>query len=104
MALFKRRRTPIEPLNIDPIAAAAATSAQDNVPGAQALDFEALEHQEAMQEAARGTRIGPLLGGQAVRMGPFEGDLVAGAALQRSRLDPNSLTPGLIPSRDEEDD
>jgi hypothetical protein len=51
MAFFKKRRKPLDPLVVDPLV--AKVGPQDDVPGPNALDFEAIEDRQAAQEAYR---------------------------------------------------
>ena len=55
MAVFKKRRKPLDPLVVDLSAADAEVAAQDNVPGPNALDFEAITAREKAIEANRGS-------------------------------------------------
>jgi hypothetical protein len=51
MAFFKKRRKPLDPLVVDPLA--AKVGPQDDVSGPNAPDFEAIEDRQAAQEAYR---------------------------------------------------
>jgi hypothetical protein len=58
MSFFKRRRKPLDSLVVDPSAAGVEVGPQDDVPGPNALDFEAIENRQAIQEAYREIPVG----------------------------------------------
>jgi hypothetical protein len=61
MVLFRKRKA-LDPLVIDPVAAQSSISPQDNVPGAPALDLEAIAHGNAGSEALAGGAWGVTIG------------------------------------------
>jgi hypothetical protein len=54
MGLFKKRLKPLDPLVVRPFSASSDNGPQDDVPGPGSLDFEAIEHRQALKDADRG--------------------------------------------------
>jgi hypothetical protein len=100
MALFKKKRQPIEPLHIDGSVGTDASLVQDNVAGPDTPDFEAIES----AEAARGEQryLGRSGGVRGFGMLQRGGLLIPGNKGQT--LDENSLFPTPRPEKDPSDD
>jgi hypothetical protein len=100
MGLFKKKRQPIEPLQIDRSVVADASVVQDNVAGPDSLDFEAIESADAAREEQR--YLGRTAGVRGFGLLQPGGLLSPGSKGQT--IDEGSLFPARRPEKDPSDD
>jgi hypothetical protein len=86
IAVFKKKRKPLDPLTLDPLAEQASITPQDNLPGPSAPDLEGIAHGQA--------RSGGLVGRDGIAIGN-------GA---NSTRDPKSDVPLVKPRSEPKDD